>query len=194
MSEMNKDGEWGQARALDSTINTKKNDKAPFIHTDSRTLYFASQGHQGFGAYDVYFARQNEDGTWTKPKNVGSPINTDEDEHGFIVSADGQKAYYSSNHIKNKRTVLNVLSFDLYKEARPDKVVMVKGNVKEKGVSAENKHVTLKNITSKKVSQFDVEQDGTFAAVMVVNPGDKVIMKVQGDNVAYNARVIELPE
>ena len=194
MSEMNKDGEWGQARALDSTINTQKNDKAPFIHTDSRTLYFASQGHQGFGAYDVYFARQNEDGTWTKPKNVGSPINTDEDEHGFIVSADGQKAYYSSNHIKNKRTVLNVLSFDLYKEARPDKVVMVKGNVKEKGVSAENKHVTLKNITSKKVSQFDVEQDGTFAAVMVVNPGDKVIMKVEGDNVAYNARVIELPE
>ena len=196
VTEMDSDGEWGQAQRVGEPISTEKNDKAPFIHTDSKTLYFASQGHQvlgTLGAYDVFFSKQNEDGTWTEPKNVGYPINTDEDEHGFVVSADGKKAYYASNHFKDKRTVLNILSFDLYKEARPDQVVMVKGNVKDEGMSVENKRVSLKNMTTKKVSEFDVERDGTFAAVMVVKPGDKVIMKIEGEDVAYNAKVVEVP-
>ncbi|MBD78495.1 MAG: hypothetical protein CL840_06220 [Crocinitomicaceae bacterium] len=194
MSEMNADGEWGMAKSLGPPINTPENDKAPFIHTDSKSLYFASRGHQTFGAYDVFFSRQKDDGTWSEPKNVGYPINTDEDEHGFMVSADGKKAYYASNHFKNKRTVLNILSFDLYKEVRPDQVVMVKGNVKQENVSVENKKVSLKNMSTKKVSEFEIESDGTFAAAMVVKPGDKVIMKVEGDDVAYNARVVNVPE
>lgn len=193
MSERTVSGEWGVATALPAPVNTEKNDKTPFIHTDSRSLYFSSQGHLGFGGYDIYYVKQNEDGSWGEPKNIGYPINTDEDEHGFVVSTSGTKVYYSSAHLGNKRTRLNILSFDLYKEARPDQVVLVKGKVEEKSSSAPKK-VSLKNMTTKKITKFDVDEDGSYAAVMRVKPGDKVIMKVEGEGVAYNARVVEVPE
>ena len=71
------------------------------MHSDSRTLYFAADGseyqdgHLGFGGYDVFYPRQNDDGTWSKPKNLGHPINTEGDEQAFVVSTDGKWVYYS---------------------------------------------------------------------------------------------------
>jgi outer membrane protein OmpA-like peptidoglycan-associated protein len=158
-------------------------------------LYFASQGHLGFGGFDVFFSRQNDDGTWGEPVNLGHPINTEEDEHGFVVSTDGKMVYYASSHIGGKRTLLNVLSFELYKEAQPDKVVLVKGTVDQENTSTGPKKVEIKNMSSKKVNTFDVEEsDGSFAAIMTVKPGDKVVMKVKGEEVAYNSRLIEVPD
>lgn len=192
LSEMGADGEWMPAQNVGPPINTDKNDKSPFIHSDSKSLYYSSQGHLGHGGYDIFYTRQNDDNSWSEPKNIGYPINTSEDEHGFVVSTDGKKVYYSSAHIGNKRTALNILSFDLYKEARPEKVVLVKGNVDDKS-QANEKKITLKNMTTKKVGEFDVENDGSFAAIMTVKPGDKVVMKVEGEGVAYNARVVDVP-
>jgi len=37
------------------TINTPGNEKSPFIHSDSQTLYFSSDGHKGLGGYDIFF-------------------------------------------------------------------------------------------------------------------------------------------
>jgi len=186
---------WGMAKNVGPPINTAYNDKSPFVHTDSKTLYFSSQGHLGFGGFDIFYARQNNDGTWNEPINIGHPINTDEDEHGFVVSTDGSKVYYSSARIGNVRTRLNILSFDLYKEARPENVVFVKGKVDQSEASATNKRVKIENLNSKKVTEFEVDEtDGAFAAVVVVKPGDKVVLKVEGEDVAYNARLIDVPD
>ena len=54
MSEMGNDGEWLPAQNLGAPINTDKNDKSPFIHSDSKSLYYSSQGHMGFGGYDIW--------------------------------------------------------------------------------------------------------------------------------------------
>lgn len=193
LSELGPDGEWLPAQNVGPPINTDKNDKSPFIHSDSKSLYYSSQGHLGHGGYDIFYTRQNADLSWSEPKNIGYPINTSEDEHGFVVSTDGKKVYYASAHIGNKRTALNILSFDLYKEARPEKVVLVKGNVDDQSKAAHDKKISLKNMTTKKVGEFDVENDGSFAAIMTVKPGDKVVMKVEGEGVAYNARVVDVP-
>ncbi|UTW61027.1 PD40 domain-containing protein [bacterium SCSIO 12741] len=194
-SERKADGTWGMATNLGAPINTEGNDKSPFIHTDSKTLYFSSQGHLGFGGYDIYYVRQGDDGKWEQPKNLGHPINTDEDEHGLVVSTDGKKVYFASDHLENKRTRLNVLSFELYKEAQPDQVVLVKGKVDQKSSDSHPTKIQLKNMTSRDVNEFELDSnDGSFAAVMTVKPGDKVIMKVEGENVAYNSRIIETPE
>lgn len=188
------DGVWSVATNLGEPINTSGNDKSPFVHSDSKTLYFSSQGHLGFGGFDIFYARQNDDGTWGTPTNIGYPINTDEDEHGFVVSTDGKKVYYSSAHLGNVRTRLNILSFDLYKEARPEQVVFLKGKVDETNTGKTDKRVKIENINTKEVNEFEVESDGAFAAVVAVKPGDKVVMKVEGENVAYNARLVDVPE
>jgi hypothetical protein len=98
-------GQWSPGRPVPG-INTLGDEKAPFMHSDSRTLYFAArqnaegQGHQGIGGYDIFFSRMGDDGKWSKPRNIGAPINTPEDEHGLIVSADGHTAYFASGRYK----------------------------------------------------------------------------------------------
>jgi Tol biopolymer transport system component len=50
-----KNGDWSRAENLGPAVNTAGNERLPFIHADSKTLYFASNGWQGFGGYDMYF-------------------------------------------------------------------------------------------------------------------------------------------
>ncbi|MEZ4739397.1 MAG: hypothetical protein R2818_08570 [Flavobacteriales bacterium] len=88
-------GDWSPARPVPG-INTYGDEKAPFMHSDSRTFYFAAKppvdetgridearGHRSIGGYDIFYSKLNDDGTWTRPKNISNPINTDQDEHGL---------------------------------------------------------------------------------------------------------------
>ncbi|MFL5752585.1 MAG: OmpA family protein [Bacteroidia bacterium] len=97
-SERRRNGNWKRPRKLPDYINTKYSEAKPFIHPDGKTLYFSSEGLGGVGGYDVYKTVLDEKtDKWTKPVNVGYPINTRKDEVGFFVTASGTKAYITSN-------------------------------------------------------------------------------------------------
>ncbi len=68
---MTAEGAFSAPENLGSTINTPGDDAAPFIHSDGKTLYFASNGRVGMGGYDLYYATLREDGTWSEPVNLG---------------------------------------------------------------------------------------------------------------------------
>ncbi len=91
-------GEWGNVTNLGPTVNTSKNEDAPYLHLDKRTLYFSSEGFNSMGGYDVFYSEIDDGGEWTDPINMGCPINTTEDDKFYVVSADGLKGYYSSSH------------------------------------------------------------------------------------------------
>lgn len=114
-------GDWSRAENLGPAINTAGNEKCPFIHADGKTLYFASDGWQGFGGYDMYFINVN-DTYMQRPANMGLPINTEADEICFGVSADGRLAYYAAKPPEgvDGRGGTDILSFDLYPAARPE--------------------------------------------------------------------------
>ena len=57
MSELTTNG-FSSPVNLGSIINTKRDEMTPFIHFDNQTLYFASDGHIGFGNYDIYISRR----------------------------------------------------------------------------------------------------------------------------------------
>jgi outer membrane protein OmpA-like peptidoglycan-associated protein len=65
------------------------------MHPDGRTLYFSSEGHNSMGGYDL-FKTVYENGQWTKPENLGYPINTPDNDVYFVLSADGRHGYYAS--------------------------------------------------------------------------------------------------
>jgi hypothetical protein len=67
-SHLKEDGTWGEAKNLGTTINTKKNEKSPFIHEDSHTLYFSSEGHKGVGSFDIYYTKHDSLGNWLVPE------------------------------------------------------------------------------------------------------------------------------
>lgn len=95
-SELQSDGSWGKAVNLGTTINSAYDEDAPFIHPDGKMLHFSSNGIKSMGGYDVFRTYLQNDGSWSKPQNLGFPINTVDDDIYYVVSADGSKGYYSS--------------------------------------------------------------------------------------------------
>jgi len=96
VSKLNDDGTWGTAVNLGPDINTEVNEKAPFVHPDGKTLYFSSEGHNSMGGYDIFKCEKLKNGEWSKPVNLGYPINTPDDEKYFVVSEDRKRAYYNA--------------------------------------------------------------------------------------------------
>jgi outer membrane protein OmpA-like peptidoglycan-associated protein/Tol biopolymer transport system component len=95
VSELDAKGNWGKAVNMGPLINTPENEDAPFIHPDGVTLYFSSDGHPTLGNSDI-FVSEFKNGKWTKPENLGWPINTWEYDGFFTISTDKKKGYYST--------------------------------------------------------------------------------------------------
>ena len=77
-------GKWSKSINLGPVINTPYDEDAPFIHTDKKTLYFSSKGHQNMGGYDV-FKTVLEKRVWSSPENLKCPINTVRDDIFFCA-------------------------------------------------------------------------------------------------------------
>jgi hypothetical protein len=87
-------GQWGKPVNLGETVNTSGNESCPTLF--GTTLYFASDGHPGLGGLDVFFVRREPKG-FGEAQNIGYPINTNFDDFGLSLNADGSKGYFSSN-------------------------------------------------------------------------------------------------
>ncbi|MBK7288132.1 MAG: PD40 domain-containing protein [Flavobacteriales bacterium] len=88
-------GDWGTAENLGPDINTMYDEEGVFLPTDGNTLYFASQGHTSMGGYDL-FKSELRNGKWSKPENLGWPINSPGDDQFLVLSADGATGYFNS--------------------------------------------------------------------------------------------------
>jgi len=88
---------WGKSENVGPTLNTEFDEKGVFFHPDNKTLYFSSQGHNTMGGLDIFKSEfDSELGTWSVPENIGSPINTPDDDVYFVTSGNEKYAYYSS--------------------------------------------------------------------------------------------------
>lgn len=99
MCRKDANGNYGKAINLGPKINTEYDEDAPFIHLDGHTLYFSSMGHKTMGGFDIFHCKINpETGQiLSEPENIGFPINTADDDIYFAWSADGKRAYFSSD-------------------------------------------------------------------------------------------------
>lgn len=88
-------GDWGPAVNIGPEINTPFNEDRPFLINNGKTLFFSSQGHENIGGYDLFRSDLQTNGLWSKPKNLGYPINTPDDDIFFMPAADGKSGYYS---------------------------------------------------------------------------------------------------
>ena len=187
-------GDWGVPENLGSAVNTKKNEKSPFIHPDSESLYFASDGHPGMGGYDL-FKIQIAQGSalWGKPTNLGYPINTESDEIGLMVTLDGQKAYFASNKI-NQSNGWDIYFFDLYEAIQPEEVVLVKGQLKiDQFASDEDPKVLLKNSVTGESQQLQLSRDdNSFVAVVKKEEAEQVLLQVEAKKAAFSAAPLRL--
>lgn len=89
-------GKWSKAKNLGANINTGSDEDAPFMGLDNSTLYFSSNDETSMGEFDIFMSVRNEKGIWSKPVNLGYPINSVGDDIYYTHTADGQNAFFTS--------------------------------------------------------------------------------------------------
>ena len=162
-------GRWSEPENLGPEINTSGDDQCPFIHADNQTLYFTSNGLQGYGGNDLFYTRKGPGGVWSKPMNMGYPINTINDEGTLFIAADGITAYYASDRSDSKGGH-DIYSFELPQNVRPYKTLWVKGKVFDKkttkGLPASVELIELS--TKQVISKVQTDETGNYFITLPV--------------------------
>ena len=183
-TEMLEEGVFSKPVNLGPTINTRKDDTAPFIHPDGRTLYFASDGRPGMGGKDLYYAVFIDDNTWSEPVNLGYPINTQADEINILINASGTIAYFASDK-EGGYGGMDLYYFILDEQLRPTPVTYIKGKVQDAVT-----HQPLEAI----IEMIDLNQDkvvtSTFSDPVT---GDFLACILTGTNILLNVTHPDYP-
>jgi outer membrane protein OmpA-like peptidoglycan-associated protein/tetratricopeptide (TPR) repeat protein len=169
VSHLQANGKWGEPENLGPTINTSGDEQCPFIHADNQTLYFTSNYWPGYGDDDLFLTRRGPNAVWSKPENLGYPINTISKEGTLFITADGTTAYYSSDR-NDSRGGLDIYSFDLREDVRPNRTLWVKGQVFDKKTTKGlPSSVELIELGSKQViSKVQTDEQGNYLITLPV--------------------------
>lgn len=198
-------GQWGAPQNLGPKINTKGHEKTPFLHSDSETLYFSSgpnkNGEGGvqpcYGGMDIFYTRKNAKGEWGDPENIGTPINSKDDDTGFFVSTDAKTGYffsYDEGKVRGKGVGrYDLYEFPLYEAARPNEVALGKGTVRDKDSSeVRGAEVEITNArTNEKVASVVDSLTGDFTYAINTKTKDDLIISVKKEGNAFTSTVVK---
>jgi outer membrane protein OmpA-like peptidoglycan-associated protein/tetratricopeptide (TPR) repeat protein len=176
VSHRGENGKWGEPENLGPGINTAGDEQCPFIHADNQTLYFTSNKWPGYGDDDLFFVKRGPGGDWSRPENLGYPINTIDREGTLFIDAGASTAYYASDRSDSKGG-LDIYSFELPQDIRPNKTLWVKGQVFDKKTS--------KGLPSA-VELIDLSSQRTISKVQTDEQGNYLITLPIGKDYVFN--------
>jgi outer membrane protein OmpA-like peptidoglycan-associated protein len=176
-----KNGKWAAPVNLGPTVNTPGADFAPFLTADGKTLYFASEGHRGFGSSDIFYSKRldNTWSNWTQPVNLGPAVNSKGWDAYYSVPDQGNYAFFVSG--SGQRSSRDIYKIKLSKQIQSEPVVMVKGKVVNVN--------THKPVSASII--FKPDQSPVVQAVAKSNPenGTYNIVLPKGSNHYFQAEV-----
>lgn len=160
-------GQWSPAENMGPEINSAGDDLAPFIHADNQSLYYTSNGLTGYGGSDLFLIRKDSQGKWSKPENLGYPINTIENEGSLAVSADGLTAYYASDR-SDSRGLLDLYKFELRPDIRPNRTYYVKGVITDRktGKKLPSTVELINNETGTTLMKVQTDESGAYLVTL----------------------------
>lgn len=144
---------WGTPKNVGANINSEFDEDAPFIHPDSKTLYFSSNSKMSMGGFDIFtsdFDKATD--SVSVAQNIGYPINTADNELYFVWSADGKRGYFSSARSDSYGEE------DLYIVYRPNvkvDLVLFNGKIKSNNKTLPAQITIIDNETNKVVAFYD---------------------------------------
>lgn len=182
VANLRENGTWSEAQRLSNTINTSSNEESVQIHPDGSTLYFASRGHIGLGGSDLFMSKKDAKGNWSKPVNLGYPINTRFDENSLLVSAQGDIAFFASDR-QGGYGGLDIYTFELPSELQAVQTFYFEGTCFDESNNKKlSAHIELTDLSSgQKVFDGRADAfDGKITLPLPVNRSYAVLVNHPG--------------
>jgi len=164
------DDNWGKAINMGAEINTPGIDMSPCYYPEDRTLFFSTNGREGFGGLDIFMAKGKN--FTEEVQNVGLPFNSSKDDFYFVVGE--KKGYLASNRdggignddiymfmIESKQALIAQVDKDSLQEAQSISIV---GTLidEETHQPASDVGVILKNEKNETLKRTTTNEKGTF--------------------------------
>jgi len=163
--------EWGKPVNLGPQINTQYQEVGIFLAPDGKTLFFCSNGPNSMGDYDI-FRTINEGGKWSKPENLGYPINTIKSDGPLSLSANAHYAYLSSDRPagfgENDIYRVDLMDYAIlekdFKKHEANTLSILTGMVREgvSGTGIEGVEVSFYSETGEKISSITTGETGEY--------------------------------
>ncbi len=165
------DGNWSKAQNLGPQINSAYDEEGPYLHPDGTSLFFASNGHETMGGFDIFVSTYDEDNdSWSKPENLGYPINTPDDNIYYIPSVDGRRAYYASAD-NNSLGRYDIFRIDLSDSHVRNQTVIAGIAMTASGKMLEDALITISDMDDELVGIYTPDEEtGKF---LIILPRDK---------------------
>jgi outer membrane protein OmpA-like peptidoglycan-associated protein len=183
VSFIKEDGTYTEPKNLGPTINTQAMDFNPFLAPDSKTLYFSSTGHPGYGSADIWMTRRLDDTwqNWAEPLNLGPFINSSAFELNITLDAKGDFGYLGSydKSLAGYKGEADIMKIELPVGAKPEPVVLVYGKVLNK---KSNEPIAAK------INYFDLTTGKEYGtANSDINTGEYSIVLPRGINYGFKS-------
>jgi len=147
--------EWTYLKKMN--ISTAGDERSVFIAADNRTIYFASDGLGGYGGLDIFRGTINEKGQVTDVENIGKPFNSQLDDFGFIITADGRQAYFV------REDDIYMATFDtIVKNIAPTKSLLIGGNLYGCDNTPKVTHLILTSQSGDIIAESKTSEAGRF--------------------------------
>jgi hypothetical protein len=117
-SKTNKDGSFGKPINAGKKVNSIDDEITPFYCIPCNELFFSSNWHKGFGGFDIFKSMQKEN-SFSEPKNLGLPINSNYNDIYFSINSQKTAAYLSSNRLGSYFEEKESCCNDIYRFAIP---------------------------------------------------------------------------
>ena len=172
ISHLRSDG-WSYLMPLGG--NTPGDERSVFIAADNKTIYFASDGYGGFGGLDIFKGELTRDNRIINIKNIGAPFNTSHDDYGFIITADGKKAYF----IRDDDIYEATLSDD--NQVAPGESLLISGNVKNCAGKPLQTYLYLTDAKGRNITNTKSSYDGKYLFSVEFKSGTYQITDTKGN-------------
>lgn len=185
-------GDWSDPSSLGDVINTPYDEDFAFLHSDGKTLYFSSKGHNSMGGYDVFKSTLNPGtGAWSPPQNMDFPINTPSDDIFYMTDKTNRFAHFASSR-SSKQKELTVYQV----KVSPDPPgSLIKGVfLAEENPDMKSASITVMNESGdRKYGLYKTNKKGEYIIPFSGNGGRFKLLVETTEDAPIHAAVIELP-
>jgi hypothetical protein len=183
-------GSYGAPQLLGGGINTELDENFPYMTPDGKTLYFSSKGHNSMGGYDIFKCTRHDSlSEWSKPANMGYPVNSTYDDILFVADTSGEYGAYCSNRKGS--------GFEYLEVKIPHKEMalsVIKGSfITSDTLGFREAFISVLNSSTGEIAGVYKANALTGAYIMILNAGMKYDITVEAENYPVLSSSFDLP-